>query len=163
MCFSRRISVSGAPQTRLFYGSSRSRFFNPDIPIETTVRKWLKTAEKTETTNNIAFKNSTCELVAKAVRKNLGNTAEYEEGEKLVCRKYLKLKNLKFNLNFEFTIDRIEGNSFTIIDESTDQAFTLTRDLIQKTSSTATAAPATPSKAPRWTKRSPSSIPTSTS
>ncbi len=65
------------------------------------------------------------------MRKNIGKTAEYEEGDKLVCRKYLKLKSLRFNVNFEFTIDLIEGNSFTIVDESTDQAFTLTRDLIQ--------------------------------
>ena len=65
----------------------KEQIFNPDIPIETTIRKWFKTTNKTDTTNNIAFKNSTCELVAKAVRKKLGKTAEYEVGEKLVCRK----------------------------------------------------------------------------
>ena len=127
--------------------------FNEDIPIKDTVRKYFQSTKTVKTETNIAFKNSTCELVAKAVRKNLGKTAEYEEGEKLVCRKYLKLKNLKFNVNFEFTIDRIEGNSFTIIDEITDQAFTLSKDLIQKTSFTATVAPATLSKAPPWTRR----------
>ena len=66
--------------------------FNEDIPIKDTVRKYFQSTKTMKTETNIAFKNSTCELVAKAVRKNIGKTAEYEEGEKLVCRKYLKQK-----------------------------------------------------------------------
>jgi hypothetical protein len=110
----------------------KSDLFNEAIPIKDAVRKYFQFVKTVKTETNIAFNNSTCELVAKAVRKNIGKTVEYEGGEKLVCRKYLKQKNYKFNVNFEFTIDRIKGISFTIIDESTDQAFTLTRDLIQK-------------------------------
>ena len=105
--------------------------FNEDIPIRDTVRRYFKRTKTVKTDTNIAFKNSTCELVAKAVRKNLKKATDYEVGEKLVCRKYLKLKNQKFNVNFEFTIDRIIGNTFTLIDESTDQAFILTKDLVQ--------------------------------
>jgi hypothetical protein len=110
----------------------KEQIFNEDIPIETTIRKWFKRTKMVKTATNIAFRNSTCELVAKAVRKNLQKTTDYEEGEKLVCRKYLKLKNQKFNVNFEFTIDRIIGDTFTLIDESTDQAFVLTKDLVQR-------------------------------
>ena len=137
--------------------------FDEDIPIKDTVRKYFQSTKTVKTETNIAFKNSTCELVAKAVRKNIGKTAEYEVGEKLVCRKYLKLKNLKFNVNFEFTIDRIEGDRFTIVDESTEQAFTLPKDLVQKNFITATVAPATLPKAPRWTKQLQFLIPTFTS
>ena len=106
--------------------------FNEDIPIRDTIRRYFKRTKLVKTATNIAFRNSTCELVAKAVRKNLQKTTDYEEGEKLVCRKYLKLKNQKFNVNFEFTIDRIIGDTFTLIDESTDQAFVLTKDLVQR-------------------------------
>ena len=103
--------------------------FDEDIPIKNTIRKYFKRTKTVKTNTSIAFKNSTCEFVAKAVCKNLGKTADYEEGEKLVCRKYLKLKYSKFNVNFEFTIDRIDGDNMTIIDESTDQSFTLSKDL----------------------------------
>ena len=107
--------------------------FDEDIPINDTLRKYFHSTKLIRTETNIAFKNSTCELVAKAVRKILlKKTADYNAGEKIVCRKYLKLKNLKFNVNFEYTIDTITGSNFTIIDESTDQAFTLPKDLIQK-------------------------------
>jgi hypothetical protein len=60
--------------------------FNEDILIKNTIRKYFRSTKTVQTETNIAFKNSTCELVAKAVRKNLGRTAEYKEGEKLVCR-----------------------------------------------------------------------------
>ena len=69
--------------------------FDEDIPIKDTIRKYFQSVKSGKTETNIAFKNSTCELVAKAVRKNNGKTTDYEEGEKLVCRKYLKLKNFK--------------------------------------------------------------------
>ena len=42
------------------------------------------------------------------------------------------MKNLKFNLNLDFTIERIDGNTFTIVDESTDAVYTLRKDLVQK-------------------------------
>ncbi len=68
----------------------KSDFFNEAIPIKDTVRKYFQIVKTVKTETNIAFTNSTCALVAKAVRKNIGKTAEYEDGEKLVCRKYLK-------------------------------------------------------------------------
>ena len=86
-----------------------------------------------QTQNNIAFKNSTCEQVAKKVRKYLlKKEADYEVGEKLVCRKYFKIKNAKLQVNFEHTIDSITGTNFTIVDESTDQVLKVPKDLIQK-------------------------------
>ena len=111
----------------------KSDLFNEAIPIKSTLQKYFRSTKKVSTANNIAFRNSTCELVSKAVRKNLfKKQADYEVGEKLVCRKYFKLKTLKFNVNFEHTIDCIKDNAFTIVDESTDQAFALPKDLIQK-------------------------------
>ena len=48
--------------------------FNEDIPIRDTVRRFFKRTKTVKTDTNIAFKNSTCELVAKAVRKNIQKT-----------------------------------------------------------------------------------------
>ena len=62
----------------------------------------------------------------------LKNKADYEVGEKLVCRKYFKIKNAKLQVNFEYTIDRICGNNFTLIDKSTDEVFNVPKELIQK-------------------------------
>ena len=43
--------------------------FNEDIPIKNTIRKYFRSTKTVRTENNIAFKNSTCKLVAKAVCK----------------------------------------------------------------------------------------------
>ena len=106
--------------------------FNEAIPIKSTLQKYFRSTKLISTENNIAFKNSTCELVAKKVRKHLlKKEADYEVGEKLVCRKYFKIKNAKLLVNFEYTIDAIDGNSFAIVDESIDQAFDVPKELIQ--------------------------------
>ena len=44
----------------------------------------------------------------------LKRTAEYEVGEVLVCRKYLKSKSGRCNVNFEYTIDGVSGGTVTI-------------------------------------------------
>ena len=107
--------------------------FNEAIPIKNTLQKYFRSTKLIRTENNIAFKNSTCELVAQQVRSKLLNKeSDYEVGEKLVCRKYFKLKNAKLQVNFEYTIDTIEGSNFVIVDESTDQVFNVPKDLIQK-------------------------------
>ena len=62
----------------------------------------------------------------------LKKESDYEVGEKLVCRKYFKLKNAKLQVNFEYTIDRICGSNFTLIDKSTDEVFNVPYELIQK-------------------------------
>ena len=110
----------------------KREIFDERIPIRSTVQKYFRSCSEVNNVNNIAFKNSTCELVAKRVRKSLGKKDDYEVGEKLVCRKYLKLKNVKFNVNFEFTIKALKGEVFTLIDESTGQAFTLNKEHIVK-------------------------------
>ena len=45
--------------------------FSQDIQTETTLRKYFLFTSDINTTNNIAFKNDTCETVAKIVRSRL--------------------------------------------------------------------------------------------
>ena len=60
------------------------------IPIIKTIMKYFKMVDVVATTENIAYKNSTCESVAKVVREMLGKDEDFEVGEKLVCRKKRK-------------------------------------------------------------------------
>ena len=92
--------------------------FNESIPIINTVKKYFKFASDIKTTYNIAYRNTTCEDVAGAVRRMLKKRSDYEVGEVLVCRKYLKLKGIKCNVNFEYIIKNIKGSYITIEDLS---------------------------------------------
>ena len=102
------------------------QIFGQDIPVETTLKKWFKTTTEIKTTNNIAFRNSTCAWVAEQVRTELQKkTSEYEVGEVLVCRRYLKQQSAKLNVHFEYKITAIDGNAFTVEGGSTNASYTL--------------------------------------
>ena len=106
--------------------------FNESIPIINTVKKYFKFASDIKTTYNIAYRNTTCEDVAGAVRRMLKKRSDYEVGEVLVCRKYLKLKGIKCSVNFEYIIKTIKGSYITIEDLSSKKSIDLKRELIQK-------------------------------
>ena len=105
--------------------------FNGDIPIIDTIQKYSKFANQVVTTNNIAYRNSTCENVAMTVRKTLRKRYDYEVNEVLVCRKYLKLKGGKCSVNFEYIIKAINGNTLTIEDLSSNKSIDLKKDIIK--------------------------------
>ena len=97
----------------------KTDIFNPSKPVMATIRKYFKFTNSIDTANNIAYKNTTCADVAKVVRDNMGKTEDYEIGEKLVCRKYLKLGTGKvMNVNFEYTITGATKDTVTLLDES---------------------------------------------
>jgi hypothetical protein len=62
----------------------------------------------------------------------LKKTSDFEVGEVLVCRKYLKLKGGKCSVNFEYSVKAIRGDTITIVDLDGYKAFDLNRDLIKK-------------------------------
>ena len=51
---------------------------------------------------NIAYTNIRCKNVSNYIRNNQGKTDKYEVGETLICRKYKKVGNTKFNVNYRF-------------------------------------------------------------
>jgi hypothetical protein len=106
--------------------------FNEDIPTSRTIKKYFKFATEVKTVNNIAYKNSTCEGVAQGVRSMLEKTYEYEVGEVLVCRKYLKGKFGKCSVNFEYVVKATKDESIVLKDLHGDHAFELNRDVIKK-------------------------------
>ena len=89
--------------------------FNENIPLMDTITKYFKfTTDITQSENNIAYMNDTCKEVAKHRRKKLGKVTEYEVGEFLICRDYFKVKQVVFNVNFEYEIISIGPDSLDI-------------------------------------------------
>ena len=73
-------------------------------------------------------------MVSKTVRTNLKKTEDYEIGETLVCRKYLKIGKTKFNVNYEYEIVKVFDNSVMIKDtairDETLACFTILKSVI---------------------------------
>ena len=106
--------------------------FDESKPVSETIKKYFKFTNEVKTTNNIAFRNSTCEDVAKTVRKMLKKTAEFEVGEIMVCRKYLKMKGLKCNVNFEYKVKTVYRDVIRLEELNGNNTFDLKRDVVQK-------------------------------
>ena len=99
--------------------------FDETIPIETTIRKYFKLVKESNTTYNIAYRNSTCARVSTMVReKILKKTTPYEVGEVLLCRSYFKMKRLVFNVNYEYTISEIQPDNI-VLNESIEVPLSL--------------------------------------
>ena len=88
-----------------------------DCNINDLILKYFKyTDHINESENNIAYLNETCKNVSSAIRKKLNKVDDYEIGEILICRKYIKLKksHVKFQVNFQYKIVKIEGEFFSL-------------------------------------------------
>ena len=76
----------------------------------------------------------------------LEKTYEYEVGEVLVCRKYLKGKFGKCSVNFECVVKATKDESIILKDLHGAHAFELNREVIKIISSIAIVVHVTPSK-----------------
>ena len=111
-----------------------------------------------KTASNTAYKNSTCESVAKNVRSMLNKTYDYEVGEVLVCRKYLKGKFGKCSVNFEYVVKFTKDESIVLKDLRGTHSFELNRDVIKNILYIAIAEPAIPFRGLQLTRKLRSSI-----
>jgi len=104
----------------------KADIFNKDISIKTSVTKYFKLINDIKTTDNIALQNEVCDMVSKTVRKLQQRKTDYEVGETLICRKYLKMKMekaiVKFNVNYEYEIININAKELIIKDRSSDKS-----------------------------------------
>ena len=93
----------------------KQEIFDESIPVETTIRKYFQMVKTWNTIYNIAYRNATCSTVSNEVRSRiLQKTAPYETGDVLICRSYLKTKRFIYNVNYEYTVSRVEGNGITL-------------------------------------------------
>ena len=110
------------------FNKFKQDIFDDGIPVSKTINKYFKTVKDLNTRYNIAYKNSTCQMVSEEVRSRLLKKKEpYETGEKLVCKSRLKLKKHVFNVNYEYNITAVEGKMIT-----PSKAMTLPIHLIKK-------------------------------
>ena len=84
----------------------------------------------------------------------MNKTEDYEVGEVLVCRKYLKISSgTTYSVNFEYTIEAVKAGSLVIKELHSTIALELKLEVIKNISFTATAGPATASRAHQLTTR----------
>ena len=77
--------------------------------------------------------NDTCENVSKHIRRKLNKASEYEKGEVLICREYLKLKKVgTFNVNFEYRIIRVDDKTLLLKNIATEEIYELSKDVVKK-------------------------------
>ena len=104
--------------------------FDESVSITQIVNKYFKQTDSITTTDNIAYTNNTCDRVSSIVRQNLGKQNDYEVGEKLVCRKFVKEGDYKFRVNFEFSI--LENNDNTLILQDGDDTVEVRKSTVEK-------------------------------
>ena len=85
------------PEDKIRLKNIKHDILETDLPVLELIKKYnLKTTKTITTEDNIAYTNNTCKNVSKKVRIMLGKTDAYEVGEKLVCRKYFKIKGINY-------------------------------------------------------------------
>jgi hypothetical protein len=109
----------------------KADIFNEDIPVTQTIDKYFKLTDKIETEHNVAYTNRMCKYVSKSVRASMGKASEYEVGEYLICKKYIKTAKYICNNNFEYLINDVSESAITLHDPATKESFALAMHLIR--------------------------------
>ena len=107
--------------------------FENNIKAKDLVKKYFKyTSDINLNSNNVAYLNDTCREVANEIRKMQNRKGEYEVGEIMICREYLKSKTYKFQVNFKYKILNIIENVVVLEDEHTKIIQQLPLDMLRK-------------------------------
>ena len=92
------------------------------------IEKYFKYTDDIQThNNNIAYLNDTCKEVSNEIRRRQNRTNEYDIGEVVICREYLKTTH-KFQVNFEYIIAGINGDKVKLKEEHEGHIQTLPVD-----------------------------------
>ena len=102
-------------------------------PILNVIEKYFGWSDGNEICeDNIAYTNKTCREVSSRMRKMKGIEDEYVIGEEVICRKYIKTKGKKFNVNFKFRIVNIVGNDVVLENVATNEMQRIELKLLRK-------------------------------
>ena len=102
-------------------------------PILNIIEKYFGWSEGNEICeNNIAYTNKTCREVSSKMRKMKGIEDEYVIGEYVICRKYIKNKGTKFNVNFKFRISNIVGDIVVLQNVATNEKQNIELKVLRK-------------------------------
>ena len=107
--------------------------FENNIKVRELVEKYFKyTSDMNLNENNVAYLNDTCKEVANQIRKKQNRKGEYEVGEVMICREYLKSTEYKFQVNFKYKILNIIENMVVLEDEHDKKIQKLPLDMLRK-------------------------------
>ena len=107
--------------------------FENNIKVRELIEKYFKyTSDMNLNENNVAYLNDTCKEVANQIRKKQNRKGEYEVGEVMICREYLKSKTYKFQVNFKYKILNIIENMVVLEDEHSKIIQKLPLDMLRK-------------------------------
>ena len=102
-------------------------------PFREIIDAYFKWTDKIEMyDNNIAYTNNTCKMVSSKIREMKNITEEYVIGEEVICRKYIKTKGKKFNVNFKFRISNIVGDIVVLQNVATGEKQNIELKLLRK-------------------------------
>ena len=102
-------------------------------PILNVIEKYFGWSDGNEICeNNIAYTNKTCREVSSRMRKMKGIEDEYVIGEEVICRKYVKNKGMKFNVNFKFRVSNIVGNIVVLQNVATNEKQNIELKVLRK-------------------------------
>ena len=96
------------------------------------VEGYFKHTDKIEMCeNNIAYTNETCRKIASEIRrmKQLGD--DYIVGDRVICKKYLKLKKDKWNANITYEIMRIDEERVVLKNIKTEVEQTMLKKFLK--------------------------------
>ena len=102
-------------------------------PFREIIDAYFKWTDKIEMyDNNIAYTNNTCKMVSSKIREMKNITEEYVINEEVICRKYIKTKGKKFNVNFRFRIANIVGDIVVLQNVATGEKQNIELKLLRK-------------------------------
>ena len=104
------------------------------LSIIKIINKYFKyTDDITASNHNIAYLNNTCKEVSKRIREFQNKKNEYEIGEEVICREYIKLDNKKFNVNFRYVFRNINSEVVLLENIATKEQQFIPLHLFKKT------------------------------
>ena len=101
-------------------------------PFEQMIDSYFKWEDDIRVCNhNIAYENKACKIFSNQMRKLLNKQEEFEIGDVMICKEYLKVKGFVFNVNIRYKIIKIDGNVFTLQNVKTKEDVTILKDKLQ--------------------------------
>ena len=85
-----------------------------------------------ENENNIAYLNDTCKEVSNEIRRLQNRKGDFEKGEIMICRQYLKTAKQKFQVNFKYKILDVRDNVVSLLEEHNKTKMYLPIELLRK-------------------------------
>ena len=103
------------------------------VKTKQLIEKYFEYTDDIQTNNNnIAYLNDTCKEVSNEIRRRQNRKNEYDIGEVVICREYLKTTTYKCQVNFRYIISEINGDKVKLKEEHEGNIQTIPIDVLRK-------------------------------